>query len=397
MKKRLLFVMESMSSGGGERSLLSLLQLLQYKDYDVDLLLFSRDGIFLEMLPQDVNIIDFGESYSQFSLSLFRSVASLVRAKKFSLAFKRILYSLTVNSKKGSSLGRDQRAWKYMKPAFADRFFEYDAAIGYLEGKPNYFVADAVTAKTKIGYIHSNYNELGLDKRLDLKLCKRLDYLVGVSEKCADVLRKNFPELADKIRSVENITMPAALQKLADAPARELENVKEKIILTVARSSAPKGYDMAVEAAEILAKKNVSFKWFAIGKGEMHSQIEAMIKEKKLEDKFILLGERANPYPYIAACDIYVQPSYYEGKSVAIDEARCFAKPIVSTKFTTVFDQLRDGETALLAEINSQSLAEKIEALINSQALCEKFSENLRREKIGNEEEINKFYEMIEG
>ena len=90
-----------------------------------------------------------------------------------------------------------------------------------------------------------------------------------------------------------------------------------------------------------------------------------------------------------------MQPSYFEGKSIAIDEAKCFAKPIVATKFTTVYDQLADGETAVLAEINSESIAEKIALLIENENLAETLSENLKKTKHGNEEEVQKFYALL--
>ena len=52
-----------MGSGGGERSLLTLLQLMDYEKYDVDLLLFNPSGLFMDMIPPQVNLIDFGKSY----------------------------------------------------------------------------------------------------------------------------------------------------------------------------------------------------------------------------------------------------------------------------------------------------------------------------------------------
>ena len=154
---------------------------------------------------------------------------------------------------------------------------------------------------------------------------------------------------------------------------------------------------MAVAAADILNKKGLDFKWFAIGAGELEPSIRAQISKLGLEDKFILLGEKANPYPYFKSCDIYAQTSRSEGKSIAIDEAKIFEKPIVCTKFPTVFDQLTNGETALLAEINPESIAEKIEMLLNSGELREQLSENLKKQDLGNEEEIDKFYAMLEG
>ena len=164
---------------------------------------------------------------------------------------------------------------------------------------------------------------------------------------------------------LENIISPTLLKSLAESLPEEYETNSKKL-LTIGRFSAQKGYDMAVRAAEILDKKGYDFKWFAVGKGDLMPQIKEEIASRSLQDKFILLGEKSNLYPYINGCDIYVQPSYFEGKSIAIDEAKLFEKPIVCTSFPTVYDQLTDGETALLAEINPQSIAQKIEALLST-------------------------------
>lgn len=395
MKKRLLFVMESMGSGGGERSLLTLLQLMDYDKYDVDLMLFNPSGLFMDMIPKCVNIKPFGKEYDRFTLPFKESLKSYMLKGSFKGAYNRFKYSKTVNGKGGSTLYRDQLAWKYMRCAFENTLPEYDVAIGYLEGKPNFFVADCVKAKIKIGYVHNDYNKLKMDRELDGKFFEKMNIIVSVSEKCCDVLKEVFPECADKVRMIENITSPIVLKSMSEGDVTEYKNKPGKTLLTIGRLSQQKGYDIAVDAAEILAKSGIDFKWFAIGKGELQAQIEQKIREKNLEDKFILLGERANPYPYIAGCDIYVQPSYFEGKSIAIDEAKCFAKPIVATKFTTVLDQLADGETAVLAEVDAASVAEKIMQLISDKELCESLSENLKKEKLGNEEEIENFYEML--
>lgn len=347
------------------------------------------------MIPEQVNLIDFEENYKIFSLPLSQSIKTYVTKGRIISAVQRFMYSKAVNSKSGSTLYRDQKAWKYMRKAFQNKLTGYDAAIGYLEGKPNFFVADCVEAKVKIGYIHSDYPKLQMDKKTDEKFFKMLDYIVGVSDKCADILKENFPDLSHKIRYIENITSPSTLKKLATENVPEFKNSDKKILLTVGRIAQPKGYDIAVDAAEILDKNGIDFKWFAIGKGPLEEEIKQKISDKELEEKFILLGERANPYPYLNGCDIYVQSSYYEGKSIAIDEAKCFAKPIVTTKFTTVLDQLTDGETALLAEIDAGSVAEKIIQLINDESLCKALGENLKKEKVGNEEEIQKFYELL--
>lgn len=395
-KKRLLFVIDDLGSGGGERSLLTVLQLLDYKKYEVDLLVFIPRGLFLKSVPVEVQLVHLNEAYDIFTLPLAKSITKFFLKGNFSFAINRFRCAYVAHFMTGSSRYIDQRVWKYMRCAFENTLPEYDAAIGYLEGKPNFFVADCVKAKIKIGYVHNDYNKLKMDRELDGKFFEKMNIIVSVSEKCCDVLKEVFPEYADKVRMIENITSPIVLKSMSEGDVTEYKKNPGKTLLTIGRLSQQKGYDIAVDAAEILAKNGVEFKWFAIGRGELQAQIEQKIREKNLEDKFILLGERANPYPYIAGCDIYVQPSYFEGKSIAIDEAKCFAKPIVATKFTTVLDQLADGETALLAEIDAASVAEKIMQLISDKELCESLSENLKKEKLGNEEEIEKFYEILD-
>ncbi len=395
MKKKLLFVMESMKSGGGERSLLTLLQLIDYKQYDVDLMLFNQSGLFFDMIPKEVNIVSLGKDYETFSKPLVQSVKTFLLNFKPGKALNRLRYSRTVNQKDIPELERDQRSWKYLRPVFAKPAVKYDAAIGYLEGKPDFFVADCADAKVKIGYIHNDYSKLGLNASHDKKLFAKFDKIVTVSDECKTVLEKTFPEFTEKFCVIENITSPKILAKMAEEfPEEFIKKSDEKIILTIGRISQQKGYDIAIDAAEIIDKKGYGFKWFSIGKGELREEFEKKISEKNLDGKFVFLGERANPYPYLANCDIYAQTSYYEGKSIAIDEAKILARPIVATKFSTVYDQLEDGVTALLAEINAESVAEKLEQLLNEN-LAKTLSENLQKMKHGNEEEIEKFYALL--
>ena len=112
MKKNILFVMESMKSGGGEKSLLTLLQLFDYSRYDVDLMLFNPSGLFFDMIPPQVNIVPIGGEYEAFSQPLTMSLKRFLLKGKISLAVKRFLYSRAVNSGTGSSLYRDQLSWK---------------------------------------------------------------------------------------------------------------------------------------------------------------------------------------------------------------------------------------------------------------------------------------------
>jgi len=390
MKKSLLFILPSLAGGGAEKSLITLLSLIDYSRYDVDLFLFRREGLFLPSVPREVNIIDGGEGYSYFDGEASVHIKKCIKSLHFSAAVNRILYSRAV------AKGDRKAIWRCLKKALPKTGKHYDVAVGYLEGNANYYCVDCTDADVKIGYIHNDYSKLGLDENFDRPFFEKLDKLISVSPECSDVLKKTFPEMAERIFTVENISSPEALRQLAVENPAEYTGVEEKILLTVGRFSEQKGYGTAVDAARILKDNGAAFKWFAIGKGELKSTIEEKINRYGLQEDFILLGEKSNPYPYIDNCDIYVQPSNFEGKSIAIDEAKAFSKPIVATKFSTVFDQLSDGETALLAEIDAADVANKITQLINDEALCKSLSDTLARTHKGNEEELEKFYALLE-
>lgn len=390
MKKKLLFIMPSLCSGGAEKSLVTLLSLLDGNSYDIDLLLFRREGLFLPNLPEYVCVFDAGEKYALFDGSSSASIKHSLKHLDVRTAAARVAYARALES------GDRTKIWNNLKIVLPRLKKHYDAAIGYLEGNAVYYCVDCVDADIKIGYVHNDYSKLGMSADFDRGFFKKLDYLVSVSPECSRVLSEAFPEMKDRIRTVENITSPAMLRRLADAGVPEYENLNCVKLLTVGRLNEQKGYRLALDAAERLAADGVDFKWFSIGRGDLLEQLESTVKEKGLEDRFIFLGERANPYPYAAGCDIYVQTSLFEGKSIAIDEAKCFAKPIVATKFSTVFDQLADGETALLAEMSGEDIAEKIEQLIADKALRDKLTASLISQNCGNEYELEKFCEMID-
>ncbi len=391
MKKKLLFIIPSLCSGGAERSLITLLTLLTRTGrYEIDLLLFRKEGLFLPLVPPGVTVLDGGEAYAAFD-------GASAAALKFGLAHadpgfavNRLRYARALKA------GDRSGVWNALKKALPGLETEYDAAVGYLEGNALYYAAECVSAKKRIGYIHSDYSKLGLSADFDRPFVEKLDAFVAVSPECARVLTGFFPEAAGKITVIENITSPTVLKKQAGETPEEYAGAADPILLTVGRISPPKGYDLAVAAAERMKRDGVAYQWYCIGTGECKEQIEREIAEKDLGGRFHLLGERANPYPYLAHCCVYVQPSHYEGKSIALDEAKCFARPIVATKFTTVFDQLADGKTALLADMTGEDIAAKIEALLADPSLRQTLGEALQNEKVGNEEELEKFIAMIE-
>ena len=121
-----------------------------------------------------------------------------------------------------------------------------------------------------------------------------------------------------------------------------------------------------------------------------------MIKEEGVEDNFILLGTRENPYAYIKNCDLFVQPSRYEGKSVVIDETKILKKPIVVTNYPTVKDQIMGGKEGMIVDMTPEGIADGIIRMAGSEELRMEYVNFLSSQEYGNQKEIDKYLELID-
>ena len=393
MKKKILFVIPSLSSGGAEKSLVSVLKLFDYSRYDVDLFAFKAKGLFIDKIPDSVTVYDAGENFGYFDGDIKKAIAFFLKKGRPDLAAARIAYALALKS--GDSYARETKSWELMKKAVSFEYKKYDCVIGYLEGTADWFAGEYPYADKKIGYMHSYLDKTDSDKKHFGEVVSRFDYFAAVSDECEQNLKKEYPDYGG-FTVIHNIVSPTLIKdELTGEKLPDSDGALK--LLTVGRLSHEKGPDIAVRACAALKEKSDSpFKWYHIGSGREKDNIVSLIKELGVEDCFILLGEKSNPYPYFADCDIYVQPSRYEGKSIAIDEAKCLYRPVVVTDFPSVYDQITDGETGIICKTDHESVAKGVLKLLNDGALRHKLSENLRLSEPGNESEIQKLYELIE-
>lgn len=392
MKKKLLFIIPNLNSGGAEKALLSLLQTLDFDAYEVDLLLFKKEGIFLNQLPKEVHLLPEPKNYNYFDMPLVKAVTELVLKLKFKVLFYRLAAIYIYKTEKIPTV-REQKVWSFMKNALHNLDKEYDVAIGYLQKTANYFCIDKVKATKKIGFVHNDYRMLQLDITIDQPYFKKLDSIVTISEVCESILKEEFPEFANKISLMYNISSPKSIWKMAEAKVEIDTSVPT--IVTVGRLNDQKGLDIAIDACKILVDKGHQLKWYIIGEGNLRPNLERQIAENNLQSNFILLGLKENPYPYVSQATIYAQPSRFEGKSIAIDEAKILHKPILVTNFPSAKDQIEHLVNGYVVEINAQAIADGLENLIENKSLRDKLTLTLQGENNGTEHEIEKLYQLL--
>lgn len=393
MKKKLLFIIPNLNSGGAEKALLSLLQTLDFDKYEVDLLLFKKEGIFLNQLPKEVHLLPEPKNYSYFDMPLVKAVTELITKLKFKVLFYRLAAIYIYKTEKTPTV-REQKVWSFMKNALHNLDKEYDVAIGYLQKTANYFCIDKVKATKKIGFVHNDYRMLQLDKTIDEPYFRKFDSIVTISEVCESILKEEFPQFANKISLMYNISSPKSIRKMAEAKVEIDTSVPT--VVTVGRLNDQKGLDIAIDACKILVDNGHKLKWYIIGEGNLRPNLERQIAENNLQSNFILLGLKENPYPYVHQATIYAQPSRFEGKSIAIDEAKILHKPILVTNFPSAKDQIEHLVNGYVVEINAQAIADGITTLLTNKEIANSLVLNLQKESLGTESEIEKMYQLME-
>lgn len=391
MKTKILFIMSSLRNGGAERSLVNLLQLFDYQKYEVDLLLFQEEGIFLEQLPNEVHIL---HDCDILHLLYAKGNNRIKGIKHPLLTFDHYWGTFWARKKTESMYASRQYRWEH---CYKDRIpsiktKKYDVAISYLHGEQLYYLVDKVDAKRKIAWIHTDYSKLNALEEHDLKYMRQVDSVVSISNICVDTLCKTFPSIKEKFCMLPNLTSSSSIKYLAEKEYPKEYGGDEFKIVSVGRLIHLKGFDMAVDAASILKENGLKFSWFILGDGELKTELNMQIKNKNVDDCVFLLGATDNPYKYMDGADILVQTSRYEGKSVVLDEAKILGKPIVVTNYDTVKDQVNDNE-GVIVNMSSEAIAAGIMKIIPR---IDEIHTYLNAHEYGNQDEIYKYYQLID-
>lgn len=398
MKKQILIVNHALELGGAERSLIGLLSALDSEEYDIDLFLLRHEGELLKEVPVYINLLPSIPAYTVLARPMIDTlkeghilltVARLVGkflAKQYD---KRMQYS-----ESGVALEYSHKYTAPLMPMIQPEK-EYDLAISFLT--PHYFVVDKVKAKKKIAWIHTDYSLVQVNRESELKMWNQYDVIASISEKVTESFLQNFPTLENKVQVIENILPEAYIRSLSNVEIDESEMKENGInLLSIGRYCHAKNFDNVPEICKHLVNKGMDVYWYIIGFGSGEELIKNKIKEFGMEERVILLGKKENPYPYIKNCDLYVQPSRYEGKCVAVREAQMLGKPVVITDYPTSKSQLEVGVDGIIVPMENQLCAYGIAELLNDSEKMNELSENCKKRDYSNSSEVEKIYQLME-
>lgn len=378
-----------MGRGGAEQTLLNLLRQIDFSKYRVDLFVLLGQGELLEKVPRQVRVLN--RHYSKETVLSRRGRWILARTvagdcfRNGSL-FRNFGYIIQNAARMGKDIMPDKLLWKLVSDASPLPRGEYDLAVAYLEGGSTYYVADHVRAKRKIAFIHVDYRMAGYTPALDHGCYGKMDRIFCVSEDNRKSFLSVYPEFASKTEVFHLAPDRKELRRKAHLPGGFSDDFPGIRILTVARLVAQKQLDISIRAMRLYEDRKDSLpeiRWYVLGDGDERARLEQLIQKSGLEGKFVLLGVRDNPYPYIRQADICVHCTGFEGRSIALQEEKMLGKPIVASDCSGNREIIRDAEDGLLVPLEPSAIEQALEKLIRNPPAAKKLGERAAASDMG--------------
>lgn len=397
MKKKIIIVSHAMFLGGVERSLVGLLEAFDYSQYDVDLFLLRHEGELLKYIPDEVNLLPEVKQYTVLARPMVDTLKEghvlLTLCRLYGKIKSKIYIKQHHHTESEVPIDYSHK-YTYRLMPFINKDKDYDLAISFLT--PHYIVSHKVNAKKKIAWIHTDYDYIQTNRISQLSMWGYYDYIASISEAVTNNFVKNFPELAGKVIEIPNVLPVKLINKQANEFfADEMIEDGSLKLLSIGRYCEQKNFDNIPFISRKLLELGLNFKWYIIGFGSDEGRIIESIKKCHMEDRVILLGKKSNPYPYIKACDIYIQPSRYEGKCVSVIEAQSLHKPVIITNYPTAKSQLKDGYDGMIVPMENEKCASRIQQIVTNDQLLDTMRQNCCKEDYSKYSEVQKIYKII--
>ncbi len=301
----------------------------------------------------------------------FHAICSQAYTQKYYASMAQIrteahpLKKLALCGKKAFSVlvGYERFARHLARKHYAHR--EFDVAINYLESEDPAFILDAIQAKKRFQWIHTDPSRPETKPEIDQYAPQyvRMDRIFCVSEYAAQQFRLCYPNLAEKTGVMYNFFDAHRILEQGAAPYAYPS--QRPVLLCVGRMTPPKKYLRFLSVLGRLRDAGYAFSWHVLGVGGEYEQILEKIAALHLKDRVFLHGQQENPYCYMAGCDLFVLPSGWEGFPTVTVEAKLLGCPVLATDVSGIREQLIHGETGWIVENSEEAIFEGLKYLLD--------------------------------
>lgn len=400
MKPRIIILMHYMELGGAEMSLLGLLHTLDYERASVDLFIYAHCGELMQHIPRQVHLLPEIPAYA----CIETPITHALKRGQWGVAMRRLQAKNAWHKYAGQrgvpEAGKtDESIFGYLGK-YLDKTLpainphkEYDLAISFLT--PHNFALSKVKAKKRMAWIHTDYSTVCVNADLEMPVWGGFDSIISISPHVTKAFLRTFPDLRGKIMEMENILPAEYIRSKAAEQTCRLDR-GELTVLSIGRFCHAKNFDnVPAIARHLVDKHNIDVRWYLIGYGGDEALIRRRIAEEGMDAHVTILGKKENPYPYITQCDIYAQPSRYEGKSITVREAQILGKPVIVSAYPTAASQVKDGIDGVIAPQDNAGFADAMARMALDRDLRSAITSNIATADYSSHSEIEKIYSLL--
>lgn len=398
--KKILFVINTLGGAGAETVLVELLDCLDPKEYEVSLYVLMGQGELVHRLPPHVKLLN--KKYDDSSVlskegkkKLWGKVLKNLFSKGSVIRNLPYIVSNGFSMLAKGNLMVDKLLWKPMSDGGAVFNENYDLAVAYLEGGSAYYVANHVSAKQKVGFIHIDYEKAGYGPKLDKGCYEGYNKVFTVSDEVKDKFLSVYPQYSHKTEVFHNIINPKKICEKAKLPGGFEDDYTGVRLLTVGRLTSQKAYELAVDAMKLIKDAGVDARWYVLGEGEERPKLEAQIERLGLKEDFLLLGAKPNPYPYYAQTDIYVHATRFEGKSIAIQEAQVLGCAILVSDCSGNREQVVAGVDGLMCELSPEGIKDGVLEMLKDARKRKAYGEAAKEKILSGDSDLHKLLDLL--
>lgn len=402
MKKKLLFVINTLSRAGAETALLEILRQLDPERYDVSLFVLTGQGEMVLELPSYVRLLN--TDYDDISVlsragkqKLMKQVLRSLCARGTVIRLSPYLLRNLWNMLKRRSVNVEKLLWRVLSDGAPRWDIEYDLAVAYLEGGSTYYVADHVKAAKKAAFVHIDYTMAGYTRELDLDCYSKMDKIFTPADTTRLSVLEVYPEYEHKLELLPNILNFSEICRKSQLSGGFTDSYSGTRLLTVARLTAQKALDISIEAMKLLKDTGGQFRWYVLGEGDQRGYLEQKIRALGLTEDFILCGAVDNPYPYFVQSDLYIHASRFEARSISIREAQILECVILASDCDGNRETVSDGIDGKYCPLTPEGIRDGILWLMEHPKERAQYAKAAGQKYENHANEADKLLSLVEG
>lgn len=347
--KKVLFLIESLSGGGAEKVLSTMLQHIDYKKFDITLCCVCNTGKYIDIVKPYVHY-----TYILPNPNEVKGLNQWIYKLKNKLIYNWLPLKWV---------------YQWFVPHHAD------IEIAYVEGYATKLLSHSTNKNSKkIAWVHIDLEKFHWTKSIYKSISEEEDayqkynQIVTVAQTSQKSFKQKFKNVKTPITTLYNPIDSIEITNKSKAYINEtlaLRSNKIRLVST-GRFTPQKAYDRLLRIVSKLIQENYNIELWLLGDGELRHDLEYIIKELHLENVVTLLGFQSNPYAYLSKCDLFVCSSLSEGYSTAVTEALILGLPVITTNCSGMHELLKDGECGIITENSEEALYLGLKELLNN-------------------------------